>query len=806
MHSSPSKSSMPINNFLRFPNTSDIKHLTSNIHPMMQKKLFTISATLLTFFCFLTAAFAEATLTHDGNPTSIIILPPNPDKTETAAAAELQTHIQLISGAKLDIATLTDGQSPKEAAQGKTPILLARPPQHKIPTYAHPSSKDASAFTLSVTSDAVTITGNQSPGTLIGAYELLEQLGVRWFMPGELGRVIPSAKTITLKDQSIAQAPAFSARWAAPLDATWQQRNRMGGHYFAGAHGIAPFAGSAEQRNKQLAADPELFALKKKTGKRVISQVCVSNPKVLAAVIQNTKEYFRKNPNSASIAMGPNDGSNFCECDNCRALDADDWDAFSNELSVTDRYIWFYNQVLKGIEDEFPDKKIETYIYHCYAKPPVKVVPDRRIRGALAPIALCRVHGPTNPICPEKSYYLWMASAWGKLLPEVFDRGYWFNLADPGFPFLMVGRIREEIPAAKKAGVTGWRVEAVGHWASENPSLYIAARLMWHDQANVDALMQDFFDKFYGPASKPMGQYTLLMDNALTNSDFHTGSSFDMPNFYPAPLRQKARALLDEAARLAPADSLYAKRVLLTTKSFNYVDAFIAMIDLRNRHDYVAAYAELEKIDAIRTDLTKNYDIPMLNLKLAESYLKRFFRTPTEQGYKRVTGGNEFVAGLNDQWSFSLDPQGMGEFMGLERPDLTGANWQNILTSSKSWSDQGLRYYKGEAWYKQTIEIPAKFAGKRIFLWVGGVDEKAKVFLNGKSIGISGGGAFVPFEVDATDAIQPGKQNTVAIRISNTTVNELGTGGITAPVMFYAPKDGKDAKLENIRVLGSTFP
>ncbi len=764
------------------------------------KKLLALLATLL----LPALTLADAKLTSDGAPASVIVLPAAPDKNETAAAAELQDHLQLISGAKLEILTLADGQTPKDIAKGKTPIILAR---GDAQTQTRTNSKDAGAFTLDVTPQAVTITGNQSAGTLIGSYELLEQLGVRWFLPGELGRVIPQAKTITLKDQSTAQAPGFAARWAAPLDATWQKRNRMGGHYFAGAHGIAPFAGSNEQRAKIFAENPDVYAYRKKTGKRAPGQVCVSNPKVLEMTVKFAKDYFRKNPNAGSIAMGPNDGSGFCECDKCLALDADDWDAFSNELSVTDRYMWFYNQVLKGIEDEFPNKKIETYIYHCYAKPPVKVVPDPRIRGALAPIALCRIHGPTNPICPEKSYYLWMASAWGKLLPEVFDRGYWFNLADPGFPFQMVGRIREEIPAAKKAGITGWRVETVGHWASETPSLYIAARLMWDDKADVDALLQDFFDKFYGPASKPMSQYTLMMDSALTNADFHTGSSFDMPNFYPAPLRLKARAFLDEAAKLAPANSVYARRVQLAAKSFNYVDAFIAMIELRNKHDYVAAYAQLQKLDEIRADLTgKGYDIPMLNLKAAESYLKRFFRTPTEQGYKRVTEGNEFVAGLNDKWSFSLDPQGMGEFMGLQRPNLTGSNWRDLLTSSQSWGNQGLRYYKGEAWYKQSVEIPTKFANKRVFLWVGGVDEKAKVFLNGQPIGISGGGAFVPFEVDATPAIQPGKTNVVTIRISNTTVNELGTGGITAPVMFYAPKDGENAKLENIRVLGSTFP
>jgi len=96
--------------------------------------------------------------------------------------------------------------------------------------------------------------------------------------------------------------------------------------------------------------------------------------------------------------------------------------------------------------------------------------------------------------------------------------------------------------------------------------------------------------------------------------------------------------------------------------------------------------------------------------------------------------------------------------------------------------------------------------GKRIFLWCGGVDEAAKVWVNGQPIGISHGATFYPFELDATDAVRPGQLNTVVICVANNRVNELGTGGIVAPVMFYAPKDGENAELRNVRDLKPTFP
>jgi beta-galactosidase/beta-glucuronidase len=152
-----------------------------------------------------------------------------------------------------------------------------------------------------------------------------------------------------------------------------------------------------------------------------------------------------------------------------------------------------------------------------------------------------------------------------------------------------------------------------------------------------------------------------------------------------------------------------------------------------------------------------------------------------------------------------MDPAHVGEEIGLWRPEVTGGNWQTIKTSSSSWSNQGLRYYKGLSWYRQAVDVPKEFAGRRIFLWCGGVDESAKVWVNGQMIGISHGAAFYPFELDATGAVQPGK-NMIVICVANQVVNELGTGGIVAPVMLYAPAAGKDAKLENVRDLKPTFP
>ena len=393
-------------------------------------------------------------------------------------------------------------------------------------------------------------------------------------------------------------------------------------------------------------------------------------------------------------------------------------------------------------------------------------------------------------------------------MPELYDRGYWSNLACPGFPFIIIDRLRDEIPACHELGVKGWRVETFPNYGPQFPSMYVAARLMWDHTADVDALLDDCFEKFFGPAAQPMGQYIRLMDQALAKSEHCTGSSWDMPLHYPAALRKKARAYLNEGRKRASGEDVYGKRVKMIRQTFDLLEAFIGMMESRAGHDFVKAKAELDRMDEIADELMTYKPVPMLSsgrFSTYVNYMRRFFRHCTEQGYERVTAGNEVVATASDEWQFQIDPSGIGEGIGLWRSEITGGNWQRIKTSSSSWSNQGFRYYKGLAWYRQNLVVPKKFKGKRIFFWCGGVDESAKVWINGKEVGISHGAAMYPFELDATDQLKPGN-NIVVVCVANNRVNEIGTGGILAPVMLYVPKKGKEAKLENVRDLKPTFP
>lgn len=726
-----------------------------------------------------------ATLVKEGEPRAVVVVPDGASAVISNAVAELTEHLRLMSGASLPV--VRQGEA---LPKGLIPIALGAAADAALDAAIRKAGDDPAAFALAVEKGRVDIRGLSDEGTRIGVYELLEQLGVRWFMEGDFGRVVPERKTVELAEGRTVQAPSFHARWmgggSGKLD-QWPERMRMGGPRFPSAHGV-----HLPKKGYSFAEHPEYYALI--AGERKNRQLCVSNPEVLKGAIETTRDYFRANPGSPWIGIGPNDGRGFCECVNCTALDAGDWDPFAATVSMTDRYLWFFNKILEGIADEFPDKKIGFYSYASYNRPPLKVKPNPRIVPAFAPITLCRIHDVGNPVCAEKNVYqAWLIREWGKIIPEVYDRGYWFNLADPGLLFPMVGRVRTQIPISHELGITGWRVETLVHWASESPSLYVAAKLMWNHKADVDALLADFYASFFGPAAEPMKRHLERLDAAVRDGDFHTGSSFSIPLLFPEALRKQARADLAEAAKRA-GQGVYGDRVRAFADAFEYTDAFCGMIAKRAANDWPGAKAELDRMDAQKAKL-RAYDPPMVNPKYADQYMVRFFRPCTEQGYQRAAGTNGvIVAGLADEWQFQQDPDGLGDSLGWFAPELAGGNWRPILTGTRSWSDQGLRYYKSDAWYRQSLPIDAKWKGRKVMLWFGGVDEKARVWVNGQLLGESPGRAFVPFELDATAAFKPGAVNQVTVWVRNKTLNEVGTGGIMAPVMFYAPAGAAGAE------------
>lgn len=117
---------------------------------------------------------------------------------------------------------------------------------------------------------------------------------------------------------------------------------------------------------------------------------------------------------------------------------------------------------------------------------------------------------------------------------------------------------------------------------------------------------------------------------------------------------------------------------------------------------------------------------------------------------------------LNDGWEF---------FRGGDTPPAPDATWQpvhlphgvdGILPEEAS----GGRNYRGPAWYRRTLVLPAAEAGRRQHLHFEGVMGRCDIWVNGKHVATHLG-SYLPAIVDVTDDLQTGKPNEIIVCADN---------------------------------------
>lgn len=154
--------------------------------------------------------------------------------------------------------------------------------------------------------------------------------------------------------------------------------------------------------------------------------------------------------------------------------------------------------------------------------------------------------------------------------------------------------------------------------------------------------------------------------------------------------------------------------------------------------------------------------------------------------FRRLWGKYEELMDLPKQWKFKPDPSDAGQKERWFASDHRDDDWKPIKIG-EWWEPQG-HVYDGYAWYRLELEIPATAANRKVLLAFGAVDEQAWIYVNGKLAGqhtLGPPGWTVPFEIDVTQHLQPGRMNVIAVRAHDT----LGVGGIWKSVKLIGPRE-----------------
>jgi len=160
---------------------------------------------------------------------------------------------------------------------------------------------------------------------------------------------------------------------------------------------------------------------------------------------------------------------------------------------------------------------------------------------------------------------------------------------------------------------------------------------------------------------------------------------------------------------------------------------------------------------------------------------------------------------LEGKWLFRIDPDGVGEQEGWQRPDWREDGWRT-LEAPGCWEAQGVTDvrpgqqpkpkdgmpwtdYDGVAWYRLHFVAPKAWAGQDLVLSLGSVDDQDRTFLNGELVGATGPGlarsVIVQRIYDVPSAsVRFGDENVLAIRV----LDGGGPGGLMGPLVSLLPK------------------
>ena len=126
---------------------------------------------------------------------------------------------------------------------------------------------------------------------------------------------------------------------------------------------------------------------------------------------------------------------------------------------------------------------------------------------------------------------------------------------------------------------------------------------------------------------------------------------------------------------------------------------------------------------------------------------------------------------LDGTWQFKLDPQdrGIGEAWYRE-PDRLDRK----IRVPGIWQAQGfgeergqLRHdYQGIAWYGRAFTVPFDWQGRKVWLHLGGVLRRARIYVNGKEVG-NHEGLMTSSKVDLGRTLKPDVSHWLAIRVDN---------------------------------------
>lgn len=478
----------------------------------------------------------EMVIVDNGVSEYYIVTAENPDECIVTATKELQTYIEKISGAKLDI--VTESNLP----EGSKAFIIGETELEESIVTIDRSEIKTDGFRLYSDGNYFVIAGADSRGTLYGVYTFLEEyLGVRWFTPTL--EVVPENEDIIVDaDIDRTVEPSFSVRrndCAGTNDAHrartkmnvsfWQPATAYGGAltyvvWDASLPSLVPDSLFAEH--------PEYFALQE-DGTRSTDHVCLTHPDVLDITIASVREKIEANTIGAKyVHIGQKDNQNYCHCESCEAL-------YEKYGSVCAPTLIFTNNLADALDEDYPDFMFTFFAYLETERPPQDL--SLKCNKNVAPVlcglhSACRSH-PLTECGNEDVQEETLLTAYGEHEPRIAEDflnwtkvaettyiyDYTINFLNVAQFFSNFGTMQSTMKYMHDIGITGYIYNCGdGHYAAFNELRnYLLTKLQWDVDCDVEYHMMDFIKAYYGEDAAPYIKEILDIQTAQIAATAH---------------------------------------------------------------------------------------------------------------------------------------------------------------------------------------------------------------------------------------------------------------------------------------------
>ena len=469
--------------------------------------------------------------------------------------------------------------------------------------------------------NAITILANNNKMLAYGVYDFLEKyFGIRWYSTDLT--LIPKLKEIEipLSKEIIYKPPVTTRTVHSRLfykDSSFADKLKMSNEAFPNYvpnarvhtfHRFMPF-------EKFYLDHPEYYALR--NGKRLATQLCLTNEDVFEIVRDSVASFFNKNPLSSVISVSQDDNTQYCTCENCSKID-------EKEKSPAGSMIYFVNKIARL----FPEKTISTLAYQYTRKPPL-TKPDSNVLITLCSIE-CDRSIPISEGCKDFESDL---IGWSKLTENIRIWDYTTQFTNFLAPFPNWGTIKPNINLFVNSNAK-WIFEQHSNNPSELFELrsYLMAKLLWNPNLDSDLVIKDFTNGYYGEGGEYIVEYIEEIQNQLNIAKpfflFLYGDPSQAFDSYLSP------------KNLTNYDNLYKKALLSVPKNSDYYSRI-------ERSRLSIDYAILE---AYRKNFSKEYPLKLTSNGITDINPKVNKRI---NNFYRVASSNDIT--LMNEMGFSVE-------------------------------------------------------------------------------------------------------------------------------------------------------